>query len=139
MSQNPYNPYEQNPPDPNATPGTSYGSPPPPPGQSQGTAPGYGPYSPGATPPGQTPNYGSYYPYTPNPPTPRPAVNPDYNPYDQYAPTQAGQGAQPDCICGITMIVVSLLETLIMSSIHKRTHLVPAWVSKPISATLLLK
>ncbi len=96
MSQNPYNPYEQNPPDPNATPGTSYGSPPPPPGQSQGTAPGYGPYSPGATPPGQTPNYGSYYPYTPNPPTPRPAVNPDYNPYDQYAPTQAGQGAQPD-------------------------------------------
>jgi hypothetical protein len=96
MSQNPNNPYEQNPPDPNATPGTYYGSKPPPPGQGQGSAPNYGPYTPGATPPGQNPNYGSYNPYTPSPPTPGPAVNPNYNPYDPYAPTLAGQGAQPD-------------------------------------------
>lgn len=81
MSQNPnYNPYGQNPPDPNATPGTSYGSPPPPPGQSQGPASGYG----------------SYNPYTPNPPTPGPAVNPNYNPYDPYAPTVAGPAANAD-------------------------------------------
>jgi hypothetical protein len=97
MSQNPnYNPYGQNPPDPNATPGTSYGSPPPPPGQSQGPAPDYGPYTPGSTPPGQNPNYGPYNPYTPNPPTPGPAVNPNYNPYDPYAPTVAGLGANAD-------------------------------------------
>ncbi len=78
MSQNPnYNPYGQNPPDPNAAPGTSYGSPPPP-------------------PPGQIPNYGPYNPYTPNPPTPGPTVNPNYNPYDPYAPTVAGPGPSPD-------------------------------------------
>jgi len=84
------------PPDPNATPGTSYGSPPPPPGQSQGPTPDYGPYTPGSTPPGQNPNYGPYNPYTPNPPTPGPAVNPNYNPYDPYAPTVAGLGANAD-------------------------------------------
>ncbi len=93
MSQNPYNPYEQNPPDPNAMPGTSYGSPPLPPGQSQGSSYNYGPYTPSPTPPEQNPNYG---PYTPNPPTPGPAVNPTYNPYDPYAPTLGGQGTTPD-------------------------------------------
>jgi hypothetical protein len=96
MSQNPYNPYEQNPPDPNAMPGTSYGSPPLPPGQSQGSSYNYGPYTPSPTPPEQNPNYGPYYPYTPNPPTPGPAPNPTYNPYDPYAPTLAGQGTTPD-------------------------------------------
>ncbi len=96
MSQNPYNPYEQNPPDPNAMPGTSYGSPPLPPGQSQGSSYNYGPYTPSPTPPEQNPNYGPYYPYTPNPPTPGPAPNPNYNPYDPYAPTLAGQGTTPD-------------------------------------------
>ncbi len=80
MNQSPdYNPYEQNPSDPNATPGTAYGSPPPPP-------PGQGP----------SPNYGPYNPYAPNPPTPGPEVNPNYNPYDAYASTIIGQGANKD-------------------------------------------
>src|SRR5215471_16125189 len=96
MSQNPYNPYEQNPPDPNAAPGTSYGSPPPP-AQGQGQSPYYGPYTPGSAAPDQNPNYVSYNsPYTPNPPTPGPGVNPGYNPYDQYAPTIGAQGTAPD-------------------------------------------
>jgi len=90
MNQNPYNPYEQHPPDPNAPGTTSYGSSPPPPGQSQGS------YTPSPIPPEQNPNYAPYNPYMPNPPTPGPAVNPTYNPYDQYAPTLAGQGATPD-------------------------------------------
>ena len=100
MSQNSnYNPYGQNTPDPNATPGTSYGpagSPPPPP-PVPGASPNYGPYTPGPTVPGQNPNYGAYNnPYTPNPPTPGPGVNPNYNPYDPYAPTvAAGQGPSP--------------------------------------------
>lgn len=96
MSQNPYNPYEQNPPDPNAAPGTSYGSPPPPPAQGQGSSPYYGPYAPGSTAPDQNPSYVPYNPYTPNPPTPGPGVNPAYNPYEQYAPTLGAQGTAPD-------------------------------------------
>ena len=71
MSQNPYDPYGQNQPDPNATPGTSYGSPPVPPGQSQGSSPNYGPYTPSPPPPDQNPNYSPYNPYTP-PPAPPP-------------------------------------------------------------------
>ena len=96
MSQNPNpNPYGQNPPDPNAPPGTFYGSPPPPPGQ--GSSPNYGPYIPNPPSPGQNPpGYDPYNPYAPNPPTPAPAVNPNYNPYDPYAPTLAGQEANPN-------------------------------------------
>jgi hypothetical protein len=95
MSQNPNNPYEQQPPDPNATPGTSYGSPTPRPAPGQEPSPYYNPYTPGQTPPDQSPNYAPYNPYTPNPPTPGPGVNPNYNPYDQYAPTSVGQGSTP--------------------------------------------
>jgi hypothetical protein len=55
MGQNPnYNPYGQNMPDPNATPGTSYGQPvsPPPPPPGQGASPNYGPYTPNPPTPG---------------------------------------------------------------------------------------
>jgi len=97
MSQNPnFNPYGQNSPDPDATPGTSYGppgSPPPPPGQ--GSSPNYIPPSDPAVR-GQDPNYGIYNPYTPNPPTPGPGANPDFNPYDPYGPTVAGQRPNPN-------------------------------------------
>jgi hypothetical protein len=72
MSQNPYDPYGQNQPDPNATPGTSYGSPPVPPGQSQGSSPNYGPYTPSPPPPDQNPNYSPYNPYNPYTPPPAP-------------------------------------------------------------------
>lgn len=97
MSQYPsnpnYNPYGQNPSDPNYQ-GTSYGGSPSGPNQGQyppynqpGTNPN--PYSPNSQP-GIDPN--AYNPYAPNPPTPAPQPNtgPNYNPYDPYAPTAAG-------------------------------------------------
>lgn len=87
MSQYPpnpnYNPYEQRPNDPNASPGTAYGNTP-----SGGQNPPYNPY-PGNPPSGPGSNPGQYgaYPPTPTPPPPPGAPNTDYNPYEQYAPT----------------------------------------------------
>ncbi len=98
MSQNPqnnpnYNPYGQNPSNPNYPPGTGYGGALQPPA---GSNPGYNPY-PSANPPsGQDPNtphsaYGSYG--TPNPyaPPPPPGADNPSNPYDPYAPTAMSQ------------------------------------------------
>jgi hypothetical protein len=76
MSQYPpnpnYNPYGQNPSDPNQNPGTAYGGPPS----------GPGPYNPYNNPPAPDTNTNPspYGPYGQNPPTPAP---PPYNPYAQ--------------------------------------------------------
>lgn len=81
MSQYPpnpnYNPYGQNPSDPNYNQGTAYGGPPS--GPEQNPNP-YNPY-PG-NPPAPDTNPNPYGPYGQNPPTPSP---PPYNPYDQTA------------------------------------------------------
>jgi hypothetical protein len=79
MSQYPpnpnYNPYGQNPSDPNYNQGTAYGGPPSGPGQNPNP---YSPY-PGNAPQPDT-NPSPYGPYGQNPPTPAP---PPYNPYGQ--------------------------------------------------------
>ena len=101
MSQNPsggpnYNPYEQNPSNPNypPNPNTAYGGSQPPSGPNSG----YGQYAPPPPPgPDNTPNsgYGSYNPpsYAPPPPsTPMPpAPDPMSGPYGPYDPTVMSQ------------------------------------------------
>ena len=75
-SPNPgYNPYGQNPSDPNYNQGTAYGGPPSGPGQNSNP---YNPY-PG-NPPAPDTNPSPYGPYEQNPPTPAPPL---YNPYGQ--------------------------------------------------------
>jgi hypothetical protein len=85
MSQYPpnpnYNPYGQNPSDPNYNQGTAYGGPPSGPGQNPNP---YNPYP--NNPPAPDTNPSSYGPYGQNPPTP---VPPPYNPYAQTAPNTA--------------------------------------------------
>lgn len=94
MSQNPndgpnYNPYGQNPANPNYPPPTAYGSAPPPP---SGPNPGYSPNPPSGpnanTPPSSYGAYGTPNPYAPPPP---PGVDTGANPYDPYAPTMMSQ------------------------------------------------
>ncbi len=79
MSQYPpnpnYNPYGQNPSDPNYNQGTAYGGPPSGPGQNPNP---YNPYPNNQPTPDTNPS--PYGPYGQNPPTPAP---PPYNPYDQ--------------------------------------------------------
>lgn len=95
MSQYPpnpnYNPYGQNPSDPNYNQGTAYGGPPSGPGQNSNP---YNPY-PG-NPPAPDTNPSPYGPYGQNPPTPAP---PPYNPYGQTvsntAPNYNQYGTMP--------------------------------------------
>ncbi|MEO7019311.1 MAG: hypothetical protein ABI234_04090 [Ktedonobacteraceae bacterium] len=98
MSQNPndgqnYNPYGQNPANPNYPPGTAYGGGPQPP---SGPNPGYNPYPSSNPPSGPNPNgpnssYGGQYgnPYEPYAPPPPQGTGP--NPYDPYAQTAMSQ------------------------------------------------
>ena len=72
------NPYGQNPPDPNYSPGTAYGGPP------SGPGPNTNPYA--NNPPTPETNPSPYGPYGQNPPTPAPP------PYDPYAPTVMNSG-----------------------------------------------
>ena len=106
MSQNPnYNPYNQNPSDPNQNPGTSYGAPPPPPPPGQGSNPNYNPYQgnpptpgPGTPPPPNT-NYDPYNPYQANPTvrdTSGQGSNPNYYPYGSNDPTVVNQPSNPN-------------------------------------------
>ncbi len=95
MSQYPpnpnYNPYGQNPSDPNYNQGTAYGGPPSGPGQNPNP---YNPYP--NNPPTPDTNPSPYGPYGQNPPTPAP---PPYNPYGQTvantAPNYNQYGTMP--------------------------------------------
>ncbi len=99
-NQNPnYDPYGQNPPDPNAIPGTVYGGPPGgqnpyPPYGNPPSGPGSNPNQYGFPPPAQGPSGTQYAPYNPypNPPTPGPGSDPNYAPYNPYEATAASQG-----------------------------------------------
>ena len=124
MSQYPpnpnYNPYGQNPSDPNYNQGTAYGGPPSGPGQNSNP---YNPY-PG-NPPAPDTNPSPYGPYGQNPPTPAPPpynpygqtvanTNPNYNQYGTMPPAPTVPPTQPRRGPSMRVILISAIALILV-------------------------